>query len=154
MMTQNSLIEEFWRCFGCNKSYRAAQLTYRLLKPYLPTGKRTVILLCEACNDLRSYGTNDLPVLHTFDVEAGGPSVLVEKVFTGRIACTQIDCASPIEIISPRTVHWDLKGREDLNPSYWTIRPSVVCAAGHAPAVPILWHNLEEEIQDIHSHSI
>lgn len=146
-MAHNLHVVDFWHCLGCDKPYRVLRPTYQMMEPYLPilsTDTKAPILLCEACGDLRSYSKNDLPLPRTFDTETKVRFVFVQKIFLGRIVCAEKSCASPIEILLPRTKHWDLPAVQGLNPVDWRIHPNVLCSAKHPPALPITWSKLEE----------
>ena len=104
-MRDDHLIE-FWRCPACNKPYRAQRSMFELVRPYLPSrsrGRPNVVFLCERCNDLRSHSSIDPPKPRIVDIEDPGQFVWVQRVFRAQIACVELDCESPIEILALRT---------------------------------------------------
>jgi hypothetical protein len=147
MAAGNHNVVEFWHCLGCGKHYRVPCPMYPLIEAYVPslaTGTKTPNLLCEACSDLRCYTKTDFPLQRTFDIATVARFVLVQRIFLGQIGCAEKSCASPIEILLPRTIHWDLQAVQGLIPVDWKIHPNVLCAAKHPPATPIARCRVQE----------
>src|SRR3989442_12763200 len=146
MQSDGSLVE-FWRCLDCNKRYLAPPSTFELIAPFLAIqskGKATVVLVCEGCNALRSYGSNDIPPPRMIDIEHQTQFVGVDRAFRGQIACADKNCEALIEIIvlTKRFVDADVL-RYQYSPE-WKANENVHCEKGHPPASPIILKTVDE----------
>ena len=136
---------QFWKCHNCNKLYLMRPSMSPLLEHILPSqskGSGTVVIACEACNDLRLYNKLDLPPFGMVDNTRLMYGVRVGKFFHARISCGDSKCESRIEVIAPTPDVYYLGAMKryslEWNPH------DIVCAAGHSVRKPVSLISIEE----------
>src|SRR5208282_78241 len=138
-MTADTFVE-LWRCPSCSKPYRAPLSIFERIKLYLPSesrGRPSVVFLCEACNGLHFHRNTDRPLRRMSNTEDQGRFVWVQNIFGAQIACAEKSCEFSIEILSPRTIHWNLEAVQRLDCCSWIAYPGVVCVSKHASSSPV-----------------
>jgi hypothetical protein len=134
---------QFWKCHNCNKPYLMRPSMRPLLRHILPSqskGSETVVIACEACNDLRHY--SKLPPFDMVDSSGRVYGVVVGKFFHARISCGDNKCESRIEVIAPTTDAYYLGAMKKYSLG-WNPH-DVVCAAGHPIRKPVSLISIEE----------
>jgi hypothetical protein len=133
------ILVEFWHCVNCKKAYRSPRAMFQQLAPFLPnqsTGNAPVILLCDACNAIRSYNKTALPDPYMKDSSDSGQFVFAEKIFLAHIGCADNTCKYQIEIVVPATRFWTDDSLR-ISSKNWKPDATIACKNGHPASSPI-----------------